>query len=126
LHYSRLKTKGPVSIKVIPEAIDIIEKYKGDKYLLDFLLKDSYSAFKGLTRTVNEDLRKAGLICGIDYLTTYYARRSWASLASKLKIPIEVIDRALGHNSKQLIFRYVDYDLERIDEANGQVIRSLD
>lgn len=129
LLYERLKTKGSVSVNIPDVAWAIINKYKGVKHLLSFIDKnDSHVAFKGFSNKINERLKLAAQIAGIDiHLTHNYARRSWATIASsnELKIPLEVIDKAQGRRSGEINNRYVKYDIDRIDEANEKVIKLL-
>ena len=56
-------------------------------------------------------------------LTTYYARHSWASIASSLDIPIETISAGLGHEyGNRITAIYINYDYRKVDLANRKVI----
>ena len=56
-------------------------------------------------------------------LTTYYARHSWASIASSLDIPVETISAGLGHEyGNKITAIYINYDNRKVDIANRKVI----
>ena len=124
---NRQKTDNPLSIKIPPEAQLIINKYKGKKYLLRFLDKDDrFQYYRILTSAANDQLRKVADIADINTnLCLKYARSSFATIASSkpLETPLEVIDFAQGRKIKGETSRYVQYDLDRIDEAQEKVIR---
>ena len=121
--YRRLKTGALFSVKVLPEADSLIRKYKGNRYLLSFLdHDDSYMHYKGFLKETNKRLRIA---TGLK-ISTYFARHSWATMASSLGIPKDIISAALGHLLGSAVTDiYIDFDFHLIDEANEKVIRSL-
>lgn len=121
---TRKKVKEKLSVKITPEALHIIELYKGNKYLLDLLDEnDSYTHFKTVTWNINARLKLAGASHGIKEVTTYYARHSWATIASGLNIPQETISRALGHTyGSKTTGIYIDYDIDKVDKANRSLI----
>ena len=135
LIYKRAKTGKIYSIKLENEALELISKYKGKKYLLNFLDTSSYSS---LTTVINKNLKQLGPTTFIgkhgkkeihsDYtfLSTYWARHTWATIAAQLDIPKETIAAALGHemgNSTTAI--YINFDQKKVDVANRQVIDFL-
>lgn len=131
IEYYRSKTSRLYSIKVEPEALEIIEKYKGKKQLLDIM--DRYVDYKDYARRLNENLKSIGhTTIGrhgkkhreplFPHLTTYWARHTWATLASDLDITKDTIAAALGHGGNTVTDIYIDFDLKKIDEANRKVI----
>ena len=146
LEYIRHKTGKRYSVKLEPEALEIIDRYKGKDWLLDAM--DNVKLYTSFARKINETLREIGdekielvydqddlfaepvpvkkirpLIPGI---TTYYARHSWGTIAKSIGIPIDVIAQALGHspgNKTTLI--YVEFDQRLVDDANRKVIDYL-
>lgn len=123
IYYRRSKGKKDYSIKVYPEAHKIIDRYRGEKYLLNIL--DSYADYRTATKRINYKLKKVAELCKINKpITTYYARHSFATIASKdLGIPIDDIAYALGHSmGNDMTIIYVDFNQERIDEALRRVI----
>lgn len=125
--YKRFKTGTNYSVKIFPEAAALIEKYKGEKHLLKFLDPgDCYEDYKNFLRQTNYKLREAGKKAGLGYISTYSARHSWATIAAKLDVSIEVISHALGHSiGSKMTNIYVNFDMSKVDEANEKVIDFL-
>ena len=117
LEYQRAKTGTLYSVKLEPEALEIIERYKGKKYLLNFC--DRYKNYKDFMAKMNNCLDS--LIPGC---TSYYARHSVATIAAELDIPLDTIARMLGHTdpSRRITLIYVDFDQSKVDNANRKVI----
>ncbi len=119
--YRRSKTKRIYSIKVYPETLAIINKYPGKKYLLSFLQKCN-----SFTTLANHYLKQVAYICDIPRpVSTYYARHSWATIASSLDIPRDVIAHALGHGQSTMTDIYIDFDIKKVDIANRKVIDAV-
>lgn len=117
IEYYRAKTKRLYSIKVEPEAMDIINQYKGKEYLLN--IRDTYNNHEHYIKRINLALQGLNLFLGI---TTYWARHSWATIASSLDIPKDTIAAALGHGRNTVTDIYIDFDQRKIDEANRKVL----
>jgi site-specific recombinase XerD len=132
IEYKRHKTGRLYSIKVHSEAMKIIEKYRGEAWLLDIL--DRNKNYKNYAKRLNEALRHIGpwertsrggkIIYTPLYpqITSYWARHTWASIASRLEIPKETIAHALGHGEDTVTDIYIDFDQRKVDEANQRVI----
>lgn len=118
--YTRAKTHRYYSIKVEPEAAALIEQYAGRERLVSFAegCQDYRSFYKHLADT----LRAVGRRLGIEGLSTYWARHSWATIAASLDIPKETIAAALGHGGYTVTDIYIDFDAAKIDRANRQVL----
>lgn len=120
IHYKRQKTQKLYSIKVEQEALDIIDKYRGEKYLLRIL--DQYTTVHTFTASWGKILQS---IEGFDCLTSYWARHTWATIASELDIPVDVISHALGHSfstGAKVTQVYINFNQQKIDDANRKVI----
>ena len=132
----KLGGKTRLSIKIWPEAWEIIERYKGKDYLLNFLdHRSDYAQFckswnKGL-KSVREPIpveTEEGVImkevCPVPYITAYYARYNWGTYCyNLLNIPMDVISQGYGHkNGVRVTNFYVKRDNERVDQANRQLI----
>ena len=128
VEYNRSKTKRPYSIKIEPEAMSIIEKYRGDNYLLKYMdsNKNYRTVYKHLYLALTESVDMLNTIddgVTIPKLTTYWARHTWATIASELNIPIEVIAAALGHEyGNRTTNIYINFDIKKVDEANRKVL----
>lgn len=131
IEYERAKTHRLYSIKVEPEALEIIERYKGKGWLLDPL--DRYDNYKQYARRLNGALQTVGEVeIGkqgaksikplYNNITTYWARHTWATIAASLDIPKETIAAALGHGGNTVTDIYIDFDQRKVDEANRRVI----
>lgn len=128
LQYRRAKTHKLYSIKLEPEAAAIISKYAGERHLLNYLdHHKSYRTFYNcLVRGLNSvKVALNSIDDGITFqeLTTYWARHTWATIASDLDIPDATIAAALGHsygNSTSAI--YINFNMRKVDEANRRVI----
>ena len=55
IEYHRMKTNKYYSIKVEPEAMEIIERYKGEEYLLSFM--DGNKTYKDILKQMNNQLK---------------------------------------------------------------------
>lgn len=119
--YVRSKTSKPYSIKVEPEAMDIIRRYPCETSLIGH----GYLSHSSLVLTLNAHLHHIGQLIGVPGLTTYYARHSWASIASEIGVPFDTIARALGHGGNTVTDVYIAYDYRKVDEANRMVIDRL-
>jgi integrase len=122
----RRKDKALISIKVPPEAENIIGKYKdktGDNL---FVFCKKYSSPHVFVSAINKGLKTVAKILNMDApLTTYYARHSWATIArNKCKISKADIDECLNHvnTGNKMADVYIERDWNVIDEANRKVI----
>lgn len=130
----------PISLPVYPEAMEIIEKYKGKNYLLNIM--DNIKDYHTFSKQWNKALKKIGT-CEIvkdkvgklrkrlyhpifPNLTTYSARYTFASIAANdLDISEQTIGKCLGHswaNGMNVTSRYISHDQKNIDNAIRKVI----
>ena len=123
INYTRAKTHKRMSIKVEPEALEIIERYRGRKYLLNVL--DTYGSTHNWTSKVDNILKVVANRNGLPEVSMYWARHTWATLAhADLGIELSTISDALGHQSeKKVTLIYIKKkDYTRVDDANRKVI----
>lgn len=137
--YRRAKTGKLYSVKIEPEAAEIIRKYPGKKQLLSFL--DNYTDHKDFVHRYNNNLKEIGpwewkpakstngrgIVKKIrkplfPFLSSYYSRHSWATIASGLDISKDVISAALGHGKKTVTDIYIKFDMRKVDAANRRII----
>lgn len=127
--YRRNKTGRLYSIRLEPEALEIIERYKGKNYLLNCM--DTRKNYKDFLHRTNDALKKIKYRPGDDEvimaeLSTYYSRHSWATYASDNNINDSIISLSLGHRSANRVTDiYVRRNNLKIDQANRQVIDYL-
>ena len=132
IEFYRAKTNRLYSIKVEPEALEIIERHKGKNYLIDIL--DRWKNHKDFNLKMNRTLKNIGPVERVGLggkkiyhplfpeITTYWARHSWATIAASLDIPRDTIAHALGHGNNTVTDIYIDFDQEKVDKANRRVL----
>ena len=126
LEYTREKTNKRYSIKIEPEANELMQRYAGkDNYIMNAM--DHCQHYKSFAREINSAMKelcknKSGRL-DISDITTYYARHTWATLAHEIGISTDVISMALGHSPiNRTTAIYIKPDRNKIDEANRKVI----
>lgn len=133
IEYRRAKTHRLYSIKVEPEAMAIIERWRGRDALL--CIADRWTDHRNFVHQCNLALQKLGMTytgkrgaregeSRWPGLSTYWARHTWSTIAyNKCKIPKDVISQALGHASGSKTTEiYLDKDQSLVDEANRRVL----
>ena len=138
LIYKRRKTGKLYSIKIEKEAQDIIDKYSGEKLLVNFT--ERMTSYKTFVSRANKALKKIGVINMVynsshskknkfeykplfNSLSIYWARHTWATLAYSIGISDELIAAALGHShGNRITSIYIDKSIANIDDVNRKVI----
>ena len=135
LEYSRRKTDKPLSILVCDEAMEIINKYKGEEWLIS--PSDRYKDYHGYMHKMNDGLKKIGEVKIVkdkvgkmrkhevtpifEGLSTYVARYTWASLAAECGVNREIIAACLGHSWSDVTSHYIAYSQKQMDDAIRKV-----
>lgn len=142
IEYKRAKTGRLYSIKVEPEALEIIEKYRGVNGLLCAADRwEDYRSFRaqinGALQSLGAQKNKGGRNPGGSpkrntaqntggglwpELTTYWARHTWATIAAELDVPDAVIGQALGHSAGTVTDIYIRRNIKKVDDANRRVL----
>ena len=133
LEYYRRKTGAFTSVKIEPEAWDIIRKYSGKDYILD--IAEKWSDTKNYLRKMDKYLKRVGPVTigkqgrkiyeGIfDRLASNGARHTWASLTFELGYSMDTASEGLthkhGHRTTNI---YVNKRYQKnVDIANRHVI----
>lgn len=138
LIYKRRKTGKLYSIKIEKEAQEIIEKYSGEKLLVNF--SERMTNYKTFVSRANKALKKIGIVNMVynsshskknkfeykplfNSLSIYWARHTWATLAYSIGISDELIAAALGHShGNRITSIYIDKSIANIDDVNRKVI----
>ena len=129
--YDRFKTGGEFSIKLEPEAIQIIDKYKPEgksPYLLN--VNEHFQHHKSFYRKINshfhgDDSHNIQGIFNNIKVTTKWARHTWATIArNDCRISKDDVALCLGHKDidNAVTDTYIRYDYSIIDECNRKVI----
>lgn len=131
LEYRRSKVGTLFSVKIEPEARQIIDRYKGENHLLSPLdryrdYEDYLHHMNDALKTIGRPLGKRGKVMGegmFPELSSNWARHSWATAGISLDIPKETISRGMGHsNGIRVTDTYIDFDMRKVDEANRRII----
>lgn len=128
--YERRKTrtrradKAFISIKIEPELLPYIERYKdslGDR-AFNFFVR--YATHKQFVHKVNTHLKTIGSMLEIPDLTFYAARHSWATIArNECGISMDDVSMCLNHKSgHDVTDTYIRKDWGGIDRANRKVL----
>ena len=129
--YQRAKTKdrrsdrAEISIRIRPEAREIIDKYRDPSGKRAFNFYRRYTDERTFNSAVNKGLKVVGEACKIENLEFYSARHTWATIArNECSISVDDISLALNHTDiyKKVTFKYIKKDFSRIDEANDRVL----
>lgn len=115
LETDRKKTGTHINIKLEPEALEIINKYKKDGYIIGKLRSTSANI---TSQCMNYTLRKF-----MPGLSVYWARHTWASLAVELDIPDRTVFMGLAHKQGSYSDEtYITMRHRKLDEANRRII----
>ena len=133
LEYVRAKTRKAYSVKIEPEAMEIIDRYRGTDYLLNIM--DNRANYVDFLHRMDKALKQIGPVerHGLGGkktrhplfpdLSQYWCRHTWATIAAELDIPKETIAAGLGHelgNSTTAI--YINFNMKKVDVANREII----
>jgi len=126
--FTRRKTGIPCEMIVPKEAATIINRYRGKEYLLNVMdTMRNHSSFTGLMNNSLSSIHyiddKGKEVYPFAGVTSYWARHTWATIASDLDVPDAVIDMALGHKSPYPMSDvYIHRNQKKVDEAILKVI----
>lgn len=135
LKYKRFKTGREYSIKVEPEAQEIIDRYQGEKLLIN--ISRRYKNYIDFRKYVNIELKKIGKSIAKELkkqnpkasypekISTNWARHTWATLArNDCKISKDDVALCLGHEDEdnRITDIYINYDNSIVDESNRKVL----
>ena len=133
LYYCRMKNGRNYTVKLLPQAMEIIKYYNNSDSDYIFPILDNKiheTAFQKKTRIktalkkFNKDLKEIAIQLKISSkITSYVARHSWATVLRKGGIAISVISQGLGHEDEKTTQIYLDsFENEVLDKANESII----
>lgn len=134
IEYNRAKTHRKYSIKVEPEALELINKYRGTKVLL--CIADRWTDHRNFLHQFNKALKNMGKVERVGRggkkvrtpafpeLSSYWCRHTWATIAyNECGISEDIIGQALGHASSHTTTSiYINRSVKLIDQANRKVL----
>lgn len=129
--FVRHKTKQPITFQLLPQAMQIVDKYRKDEvqqddYIFPILDRNfhhteqqQYDRIRKVIKGMNKSLKKIGTYLDISIpLTTYVARHSFATVLKRSGVNIALISEAMGHTSLSTTQFYLDsFENEQVDEA---------
>ena len=132
LNYCRRKTEtrridhAQMRIRMLPEAKALAERIgKGEdgRYL-----RSISNSAHGLLHMLNKYIKAWGRRHGMGDITTYTARRTWATIArSRLGIEKATVDECLVHvGDFPIADMYIERNWDQLTEANRKVLATLD
>ena len=117
-------------VRLESPAAFLLDKYKDPygKRMFNFYLL--YANEKSFNRAINEGLKRVGEVIGIEGLTYYAARHSWATIARSAAVGIDkaTVHEALNHVDKEMRVTdiFIDRDWSVIWNANKKVLDLFD
>lgn len=137
LEYTMGKSSKDKSLMLQPQALGILSFYRKkqnpEAYIFPFLkaeLKDKkaqYSQASSKTAIINSDLKELAIMAKIDKkLSFHIARHSFANIARKKNVPIQSVQKLLGHSSLKMTEIYLDsLDLNSQDSAHSKALQGI-
>jgi integrase len=133
VRYYRAKVTGrrddraEMRVRVEPEAQPLVDKYagKGIPEVFDFCQR--YTHKDKFNAALNNGLKAVGKAAGVEGLSFYYARHSWATIAANAcGIPIDTVDDCLAHSDSRMAKKaYIKKDWTKIYDANRMVLDAI-
>ncbi len=129
--YERRKTKerradrARISIKIQPEIMPLVEKYRDPTGEHVFKFQKMYSSIDTFSTAINKGLDRVAKVLGVDRLDFYSARHTWATIAQNdAGIDKWTVHTALNHvdDSTRVTDIYIRKSWDPIDNANRKVL----
>ena len=131
VNYSRHKTQKLLSFQLVPNAMQIIEKYSKanhaqEDYIFPILDRSEHKTAQQIfnrthkaLRKVNRELKTLGEQIGLEMpLTTYVARHTYATVLKRSGVSVALISESLGHSDLSTTQIYLDsFENSQIDAA---------
>ena len=131
IYYQRHKTSKEMSCQLIPEAMQIIERYGSpfyddEDYIFPILNVQTHKTELQIHNRVhkvlgqiNSNLKELSKMIGLKIpLTTYVARHTFATVLKRSGVNIAIISESLGHSDLATTQIYLDsFENSQIDEA---------
>lgn len=133
----RQKTGTELCVKLLPEAMQLIEQYRNHEadspYLLNILSgtqteEAAFEEYRGKLRELNLYLSRLSALCGLKgvKVSSYTARHTWATLAKYCHVPEELISEGLGHSSLEVTRTYLkSFEGSEMMKVNNMIINYI-
>ena len=129
--YCRSKTKNvrddkaEISIKIEPEVIPLVEKYKDKTGKRVFCFYQMYKGNRNFSSAIGEELRKIRKDIDVDYLVFYSARHSFATiLTNDVGVDKYLVHQMLNHVIEEMkdTDKYIRKNWKPFDIANRKLL----
>lgn len=129
--YNRRKTRNrradqaEISVKVEPEAAELIQRYRDPSGVKLFDFYHRYGTVGSFEANLNKGLKKVGTAIGVEGLEFYAARHTWATLAvNQAGVDKYTVHQALNHvdDSMRNTDMYIKKSYDGNDLANRKVL----
>ena len=121
---SRREDRAEMHILIPEQIIHLLKKYAGRERMFSF--SNTYSTAQNFSRAINVGLKEIGKAIGLENLTFYAARHSWATIARSSLCGIDkaIVHEALNHVDEKMKITdiYIKRDWTMIWEANRKVL----
>lgn len=136
IYYSRHKTQKLLSFQLVPNAMQIIERYSKanhaqEDYIFPILDRSEHKTAQQIfnrthkvLRKINRELKTLGEQIGLEMpLTTYVARHTFATVLKRSGVNIAIISESLGHSDLSTTQIYLDsFENSQIDAAMANLL----
>ena len=135
VNYSRHKTQKLLSFQLVPNAMQILEKYgtagHGEDYIFPILNRHEHTTpqqifnrLHKVLRKINRELKVLGEMIGLEMpLTTYVARHTYATVLKRSGVSVALISESLGHSDLSTTQIYLDsFENSQIDAAMAHLL----
>jgi site-specific recombinase XerD len=124
--YARSKTKQVLTVRIENCIEEILERYQHvtiNDYALPVYNRKNQD-YNSHLRTYNKRLKRiSGMLDLEKPLSSYVARHSWATIALRKGISVQVISEGMGHENEKTTRIYLaSLDQSVVDNANAQII----
>jgi len=125
--YVRSKTKQMLTIKLEACMIDIIARYESktvDDYLLPVYTAQNFDPSSQL-RNHNKRLKRISDLLELEKpISSYVSRHTWATLALRKGVSVEIISESMGHENETTTRIYLaSLEQSVVDKANAKIIK---
>jgi len=120
---TRRKDESVISVKVQPEILPLMEKYKDINRVFNFHTR--FANEQAFNQSINKGLKEVGKLVGVDDLEFYAFRHSWATIGiNDCKLNEYTVHTALNHANEQMKVTqiYIKKDWSIINDANRTVL----
>lgn len=132
IHYTRAKTGGNFTIKIMVPTRAILDFYSqtNSPYVFPLILRENLTPSqlnnrkRKTLKKFNKDLKELTVLAGINKpLTSYVARHSFANSLKQKGIGTDIISESMGHQDVKTTMAYLrELDTSVLDDTNSLLL----